>query len=616
MTAPMPLPSFAAKATAHYNRMKTRAAVRDNNHALIHEVRKGHIRQLFPEELDFSLSFNGSPIANFVDTVAHDMSEGIAPLPALACVSGRMQTDADQKRAEIKNRIGDNYWRKSKLEKQSLVGADRYVTYGYEVFFIEPNQKLKLPFIHIEESRGAYYELDRFGDVSIYCQRWMRSIDELCAMFPEFAGIIRTDPKTGKAVESGDMQIEYVRWVDDTRVMLMLPDRQGLVLHQYNHLMSRPPVVIAERPSEDDTPRGQFDDVIYVQVARAIMSTLALEAASIAVQAPIAVPDDMDDLSVGPHAILSSQNAKDIHKVNLELPPSTFAEGQVLDQELRLGARYPDARSGGVQASVITGKGVEALLGTFDSQIKGAQIIRKEALEHVTSICFEMDEAWWPHETKTVNGTLSGASYEFSYTPSKDINGRYDCTVTYGFAAGLNPSQSIVTMLQLEGAGLIAKGTTMQNLPFGVDPLQEMKKINVEGTREALKQGLFSLVQASGQMAAQGQDPTPVIKLVADVIHGLQDGASVEDAVSAGYANMQQAQQAQQEQAEEAQEAAQGQGAPSGAPGMPDMGTAPGQAGQPPGGKPTMAEMVAGFRGNASLPINQFDIRRAVPTGT
>jgi hypothetical protein len=29
-----------------------------------------------------------------------------------------------------------------------------------------------------------------------------------------------------------------------------------------------------------------------------------------------------------------------------------------------------------------------------------------------------------------------------------------------------------------------------------------------------------------------------------------------------------------------------------------------------------LADYLAGFRGNASIPINQFDIRRAVPTGT
>lgn len=618
MTAPLSA-QFAKKKVAHFNRLRSRDAGRDRNHELIHQVRRGHIRQLFPAELDFEITFNGSPIANFVDIVAHDMAEGIAPLPALACVSGSMKTDADQKRAEIKNRIGDNYWRHSRLEIQMLKGADRYVTYGFVPFFIEPDVNKKLPYVHVEDPRGAYYELDRCGRVVVYAKRWLRRIDDLVAQFPEYEARLRANPERPNTQCSGDELLEVVRWVDGETVSLILPQRYGLVLDSYKHRMSRPPVVIAERPSEDDSPRGQFDDVIWVQVARAIMSTLALEAASLAVQAPIAVPEDMDQLSVGPHAIMQSQNAKDIHKVNLDLPPTIFAEGQALDQELRLGSRYPDARTGGIQASVITGKGVEALLGSFDSQIKGAQMVFAEAFQEFTATCFEMDEIWWPNEAKTVTGTMSGASYEFSYTPAREINGRYPCTVNYGFAAGLrNPSQSIVTMLQLEGAGLIAKGTTQQNLPFPVDPVQEMKKIDVEGSREALKQGLFALVASSGQMAATGQDPTSTIQLAVDVIRSLQDGKPVEDAVAASYQAMQQRAEAKMQEQEAEMMGQQGGMPPAGPEGAPPTGGG-GLGGPPPpgpGAQPTLAEMVAGFRGNGNLPVNQFTIRRSVPTGT
>jgi len=135
----LPLPSFDKRVVQHYRRLQSANATRDRNHELIHAVRRGHIKQLFPSELDFSITFDGSPIANFVDIVAHDMAEGIAPLPSLACVSGRMQTDADQKRAELKNYIGDYYWRTSRLAIQMLRGADQYVTYGFVPLFIEPD---------------------------------------------------------------------------------------------------------------------------------------------------------------------------------------------------------------------------------------------------------------------------------------------------------------------------------------------------------------------------------------------------------------------------------------------------------------------------------------------
>ena len=602
--------------------MRARDAARDANHHIIHEVRKGNIRQLFPEELNFSISFNGSPIANFVDIVARDMAEALAPLPALACTSGRMQSDADQKRAEIKNRIGDDYWAHSKLEIQMLRGADRYISYGFLPAMVEPDVKAKKPFLQLFDPRNSYYELNRFGQCTVFAHRWLKSVDELCAMFPEWASIIKHDPKKASRQypdgepEQGHTLFEMVLWADDKNVSLLLPARNGLVLSMYAHKLSRTPVVIAERPGEDDSPRGQFDDVVWVQVARAIMSTLALEAASIAVQAPIAAPDDMDEFPVGPHAILQSSRAQEIHKVNLELPPTIFAEGQVLDQELKLGSRYPDARTGGVQASVITGKGVEALLGTFDTQIKGAQMVFRQMLQDATSVMFEMDEVWWPNESKVINGTLAGTSWEYTYVPSRDINGRWNCTVTYGFAAGMHPSQSVVTMLQLEGVGAISKETVQENLPFGIDTVQEQRKISVEGLREAMKQGLFAYIQSSGQMAANGQDPSQIIQLGVNAVKFIQDGKSVEDAIGMAFDEQAKAQQAAQAAQQAA--AAGGPGGPGGGGegdgGLPP-GVAPGQAGLPPGGLPSIENLVAGFRGNASLPINQATVQRRIPIG-
>jgi hypothetical protein len=605
---------------AHYGRLKMRFAKRESNAELIHQVRQGNIRQLFPEELNFSISFNGSPIANFVDIVAHDMAEGLAPLPALACTSGKMKSDADLKRAERKNRIGDNYWLRSRLELQMESAADRFVTYGWFPIFVEPDTKAQLPYIHLEDPRGSYYELDRMGRCKIYAHRWRRSVDDLCAQFPEFAGTIRSDPKTGRSVP-GETELELVRWVDETYVSLILPDRNGLILSAYAHKLDRCPVWIAERPGEGDHPRGQFDDVVWVQVARSIMSTLALEAASIAVQSPIAVPSDMDELAIGPHAILQSDNAKDIHKVGLDLPSSIFAEGQVLDQELRVGSRYPDARTGSVNASVITGKGVTALLGTFDSQIRGGQVVLREALQQTTAICFEMDAKWWPNTSKRLTGTVAGSSYEFEYIPSVDIGDRFDCTVTYGFSMGMEPSQSLIAILQLEGAGLISKSTARENLPMPIDSIQEQKRADIEGSREALKQGVFALVQASGQMAAQGQDPTPIIKMAVQTIQGLEDGMTIEDAVSEAYAAMEQAQQqaAQQAAEQQAQMQAQAQGGTPGAPQDPNapQGGAQGQGGVsvPDAGPPSMQEMVTGFRGDADRPVLQNQIRSSQPVG-
>jgi hypothetical protein len=72
----------------------------------------------------------------------------------------------------------------------------------------------------------------------------------------------------------------------------------------------------------------------------------------------------------------------------LDIPAATFQEQSALQSELRLGARYPEGRTGNIDASVITGQGVQALLGAFDSQIKAGQTVLAEVLEDVHQVVF------------------------------------------------------------------------------------------------------------------------------------------------------------------------------------------------------------------------------------
>lgn len=615
------IPSFAKDKLSHLARMRSAAMERDAAHYRVYQVRKGNMRGLFPDQLAFNMSFDGVPTANFIDNVARDLAETIAPLPSLDCtiISGSNATEL--KRAERKNRIGDHIWTHSRLETQMMTGVDQYVTYGFVPFYVEPDLESNVPYICVDDPRNAYYELDRRGRCKVYACCRRKTIDQLSVEWPEYESALRAKDEYGNAPD-GNTELEVVKWVDDKRVILFLPEREGLILGSYEHKMSRTPVHIAERPGDGAYPRGQFDDVVAVQVARAIMSLLALEAAHTAVSAPIAVPADMDEFAIGPHSLLQTDNPQNVRRINLDLPMTTFAEVANLNDELKSGSRYPDARTGGVQASVITGKGIEAMLGTFDSQIKAGQMVFKEALEQITAMAFELDEAWFGGITKRISGVTAGGSYEFEYTPSKDIGGRYACAVTYGFAAGMNPQASVITMLQLEGVGAISKETMQSNLPFSIDPVQEQKKAHIQRTREALEQGMFSLIQSSGPLATSGQDPMPLLKLAVEAIKGLQRGKAIEDAVEDAYTAMEQAKaQAEAEAMAKMQEqmaAAGAPGAPGGAvPGVgPDglpTGVAPGQAGLPPGGLPDIASFVSGFRGNAELPVNSVTVNRREP---
>ncbi len=57
-------------------------------------------------------------------------------------------------------------------------------------------------------------------------------------------------------------------------------------------------VVVARRPSVDGEMRGQFDDILSVQLARARFAVLQIQAAEKSIQAPIAIPQDVQELAL------------------------------------------------------------------------------------------------------------------------------------------------------------------------------------------------------------------------------------------------------------------------------------------------------------------------------
>ena len=257
-----------------------------------------------------------------------------------------------------------------------------------------------------------------------------------------------------------------------------------------------------------------------------------MEAAEKSIQAPLVVPTDVLDLPMGPDAIIRTSQPQSVGRVKLDIPNAAFQEQAALQSEMRLGARYPEGRSGTIDASVITGQGVQALLGAFDSQIKAGQTILAEVFEEVIQTCFEIDERIFNIE-KSVRGVAQGTPYELKYTPSKDIKGDSSVEVRYGLMAGLDPSRALIFSLQALGAELVSKDFIRRELPWSVNVTLEEQRIEIEKMRDNLSAAITASAQAIPAMAAQGQDPSGLIKNIADVITRRRNGESIENAALA-----------------------------------------------------------------------------------
>jgi hypothetical protein len=510
---------------ARVQSLQYRASERDDRAGDVLTVRQGRISEVYPDFFPEGVDTN--VVANFIDIVARDLSEVMAPLPAVNCSSANQVNDRARRFADNRTRIASNYFNNSDLQVSMYTGADHYITYGFLPFVIELDQEAKLPRIRLENPRMAYPEFDRYGRCIAFAKRYSLTLGELVAQFPEYEGQLLGPSGFKQDVNN---LIEIIRYYDKDQSVVYIPARQNLVLSQARNPLGKMMVVVAKRPSIDGEMRGQFDDVLGIQLLRNRFAMLAMEAAEKSVQAPIVLPQDVQELQLGGDAVIRTSNPAGVRRVELTLPQGAFTEQQLLNQELRVGARYPEGRTGNIDASIVTGQGVQALMGAFDTQVKSAQAIFATALRDVISLCFEVDEMFFD-EVKTIRGVDAGSPYALEYKPSKDIKKDYSADVRYGMLAGLNPAQGLIFMLQALGGKLISKDMAMRELPFNVNVTQEQEKIEIEDMRNALIGSLQAYTQAIPQMAAGGQDPSDIVRKIAEVIKSRQKGQAIEDAI-------------------------------------------------------------------------------------
>jgi len=505
--------------------LKERSADKDSRAQDVLAVRKGKISSVYPQF--FPEGVDANVVANFIDIVARDLSEVMAPLPAVNCSAANQVSDRARSFADKRTRIAANYFTHSELQVQMYTGADYYITFGFVPFIIELDEEAGLPRIRVESPIGAYPEFDRYGRCIAFAKRYELSVAELVSQFPEYEAQLLGKEGYEQNLNS---RIDFIRYYDKDQSVIYVPSRKNLILSQAVNPLGKMMIVVAKRPTVDGEMRGQFDDVLGIQLLRNRFALLAMEAAEKSVQSPIVVPNDVQEIQFGGDSIIRTNNPAGVRRVELPIPAGAFTEQTILQQELRTGTRYPESRTGNIDASIITGQGVQALMGGFDTQVKSAQAIFASALKDVISICFQVDEKYFDVE-KTVRGVDAGSPYSVDYKPSKDIKKDYSADVRYGMLAGLNPAQGLIFMLQALGGKLISKDMAMRELPFSINVTQEQEKIEVEDMRTALISAMQAYSQAITQMAVQGQDPTAIVKKIAEVIKARQKGVTLEDAI-------------------------------------------------------------------------------------
>ena len=526
----------AGKIADRVQLIRARNQKRDSDYMKVIAIRKGDYETVAPGLFN-TADFDKPLVANLVDTTARDIAEVMAPLPAFNCQSATLDSNSDQKRQDKREAIANSYVQHSRLQDQMFDGADFYGSFGFMAYIVEPDFVDQVPVIRIDDVPTAHYTTDFLGRTKEYFSVYKVPAEQVAQGFPDFADVIRN-----KYGFDAQQMVEVVRWVDSNESAIVLLDPQ-IKLASVKHRIKRCPVRIVQRPNKalGGDPRGQFDDVIWVQVARALIQMYTMDAVQQSVQAPIVLPNDVQEMEVGPFAAIQTDNPQGVGRVNLNVSPGLFPEAQILAQEQRTGSRYPEGRSGSIDASIVTGQGVQALMGTFDTQVQTFQRLNASALEDVIAMCFKVDEAYWGNLKKTRRIKDNGAPRKFEYTPAKDIAGDYTVDVTYGAIAGLDPNRGLVFLLQALAGGLIAKSTARKHLPVDLNVVAEEREIQLEGVRDSIAAAISQLPLAIPQMVAGGMgDPRDLVLQIAELEERLQKGDDPAEAIKKVFAPQEQ----------------------------------------------------------------------------
>jgi hypothetical protein len=511
-----------------YSLLKGKDAARNARNNQVAQIRRGNLQalapDLFPEGLPAAVT------ANIIDISARDMGEILGRLPKVRCrATGSSGRAANQ--ATIKTKIAQSYIEVSGLQRHMFAACDRLVSFGTLPLVVDPDFDIESPVIRIASSRNSFYEKNLRGDVVHFFEWWNEPRRQLEAKFPGVP--LARNTVGGAAHDSRDTEelLTVVKYYGPDELVMFIPERENMVLMRAPNPIGRTPVRVVELPEWDEELHGNFDNAIWVQIARARMAQMVMELMDDSLHAPLAVPPDVTKLALGANAIIRTQNPQNIRRVDISVPREAFVQGQSLEREERIAARYPEGRSGNIDASVITGQGVQALLGTIDSQVQTLQTLTAFEFERTIQMAFQMDEALWPDVKKTIEGHIRGKRYKETYTPAKDIRGDYSVEVSYGMMQGLDPNRAAVMQLQYLGAGLVDKSTVRDEMPFDIDVDDIEERLDREAIEDALRAGVQAMLGNLSTMVQAGQDPSDLLAKAASLVEKRENGTPLTKAI-------------------------------------------------------------------------------------
>src|SRR5690606_4662554 len=141
------------------------------------------------------------------------------------------------------------------------------------------------------------------------------------------------------------------------------------------------------------------------------------------------------------------------------------------------------------------GRAIAASMGALDASLALTHRQFEWGLAEADSLALQFDEVYCDGP-KTIYGDARDRKKPESFTPSRDIAGHYEVTVSYGLGAGSDPMNREVRLSMHLRDRLISRKRARDEMDFLEDPEQEEIEATKEAMLDAIITGLLAQAQA------------------------------------------------------------------------------------------------------------------------
>jgi hypothetical protein len=447
---------------------------------------------------------NGEPkqVVNLVKLAWDDLSVQIGRVPDLRSDPFN-SSNAEMKRVGLIERIGFGYLRNSKPSGPMLMQQLAWwlIGGGRAVAVVQPDLETKMPTFSIRDPRLCYpnpketygNQITELEDVIF---RYTLPVEEM-----ENRGLKTRAGTTTNRFPSSDAAEQregtVIEFIDDKRWMIA---SDGGSVQTVEHNLGIVPAFVFQTFSPNKTyGLSQFQDQVnfMVNISRLMTQKMAFNDRIVW---PITwVKGHEGKIKIGPHVINKLGAQGEMGQIAPSQQIQVDRDIEQMTQFSRILNRNPEVRQGEIQSKgqYTSAKTLEQLAEAIDTVIGRHWDIISIGMRYLMKAAFMMDEKFWGGQTKTTSGILRGQAFRDEYEPSKDINGRWDINVEYGF--GVGGYQGFLQQLQAMDAKTQSRRGAMEQMPGIHDVDAKLREIELEMIDDA-GQAAFAAKAANGTL--------------------------------------------------------------------------------------------------------------------